>query len=178
MSIKRKKFLALIVAFSLLAASSPLTAAEKRGANVVVMKKNGQEITGELIVARKNTLVLMESETTMTIPMNYDEIAEIIIKKKSQLLIWTVLGTLVLGSAGAAAAYIQGGDVGEPEYGYSAGEKARRGFIIMGVGGLLLGGLIGANKGRNDRIQMVDIPPYKLKIIVSKLNSLARVQEN
>lgn len=178
MSLKGKKFLALLVAFSLLAASGRYAAGEKQGANIIVLKKSGQEITGELILVRKDTLVLMESETTMTIPVNIDEIEEIIIKKKSQLLKWTVLGTLVIGGAGAAAGYMQGGDVGEAEYRYSAGDKARRGFIIMGLGGLLLGGLIGATLGKDDIIQMADIPPYKIKIIMSKLNSLARVKEN
>ena len=68
MSLKGKKFLALIVVFSLVIAKSPLTAGEKKGANVIVMKKNGQEIIGELILVRKDTLVLIESETMMTIP--------------------------------------------------------------------------------------------------------------
>ena len=173
-----KLFKILIVIFSLVIASSPLAAGEKQGANIIILKKNGQEITGELILLRKDTLVLMESETMMTLPVNIDEIVEIIIKKKSQVLKWAVLGTLVLGASGAGAAYLQGGDVGDGEFRYSAGDKARRGIFYMGLGGLLVGILIGASKGRDEIIQMVDIPPYKIPIIMSKLNSLARVQEN
>ena len=178
MSLKGKKFLALIVVFSLVIASSPLTAGEKKGANVIVMKKNGQEIIGELILVRKDTLVLMESETTMTIPMNIDEIEEIRILKKSQVFKWAALGSFVLGGSAVAIGYIHGSDALEGPDSYTAGDYAKRGLIIMGLGGLLVGGLIGASKGHDDIIQMAGAPPYKIKIIMSKLNSLARVKEN
>ena len=58
---KGKKSIALFLVFSLFALSGSLYAKERRGAELIVTKKNGQLIGGELITVKPNSLLLLDA---------------------------------------------------------------------------------------------------------------------
>ena len=52
-----KKFISLFLIFSLMMLSTNLYAKERRGAKLIVTKKDGQQIRGELITVKPNSLL-------------------------------------------------------------------------------------------------------------------------
>nr|NIM58563.1 hypothetical protein [Candidatus Aminicenantes bacterium] len=61
MNPKGKKFLALFLIFYLMMLPTSLYA-KKRGAKILVTKKDGQQIQGELITVKPNSLLLLDTE--------------------------------------------------------------------------------------------------------------------
>jgi len=59
---KGKKFIALFLAFSLMMLSVNLYSKERRGAELIITKKDGQQIKGELITVKPNSLLLLDTE--------------------------------------------------------------------------------------------------------------------
>jgi len=57
-----KKFISLFLIFSLMALSVNLYAKERRGARLIVTKKDGHQIKGELITVKPNSLLLLDIE--------------------------------------------------------------------------------------------------------------------
>ncbi len=57
-----KKFLSLFLVFSLMMLSVNLYAKEKRGAKLIVRKKEGQRIEGELITVKPTSLLLLNTD--------------------------------------------------------------------------------------------------------------------
>ena len=57
-----KKFLSLFLVFSLMMLSVNLYAKERRGAKLIITKKDGQQIEGELITVKPNSLLLLNTE--------------------------------------------------------------------------------------------------------------------
>ena len=55
-----KKFISLFLVFSLMMLSTNLSAKEKRGATLLITKKDGRGIEGELIAIRKNLLLIIK----------------------------------------------------------------------------------------------------------------------
>ena len=57
-----KKFLSLFLIFSLMMLSVNLYAKERRGAKLIITKKDGQLIEGELITVKPSSLLLLNTE--------------------------------------------------------------------------------------------------------------------
>lgn len=55
-----RKFISLFLVFSILMLSVNLYAKERRGAKLIVIKKDGGQIEGELITVKPNSLQLLE----------------------------------------------------------------------------------------------------------------------
>ena len=56
------KIMSLFLIFSLVILSGNITAQEKKGAKLVVTKNDGQQVTGELITVKKDSLLLLDAE--------------------------------------------------------------------------------------------------------------------
>jgi hypothetical protein len=92
-----KKFISIILVFSLLILSGNLYAKGRRGTNLIITKKNGSIVKGELIAVKENSLLLKESKSAMDRTVEVSDIA--IIKKR------TKIGAYVGGFLGALAGY-------------------------------------------------------------------------
>ena len=57
-----KKFISLFLIFSLMMLSANLYAKERRGAKLIITKKDGQRIEGELIAVKPNSLLLLDAQ--------------------------------------------------------------------------------------------------------------------
>jgi hypothetical protein len=95
-----KKFTALFLVFSLISLYGNLIAKEKHGAELIVVKKDGQELRGELITVKKDSILLMGYVSAYDVTIKIDDIKVIKIKKKSSFEKGFLGGAL----AGAAAA--------------------------------------------------------------------------
>lgn len=92
-----KKFLSLFLVFSLMMLSVNLYAKERREVNLKIWKKDGRLITGELIAARENSLLVLDTEGK-DINIEIHDITFIGIKRKSKALKGFALGTLIYAS--------------------------------------------------------------------------------
>ena len=97
-----KKFMSMFLVFSILALSIPLTAKEKKGADLIIQKTDGTQVRGELIAVKENSLLLMERESGADVSVDIEDIKFIDIVKKSK----TVTGLLIGGAIEAFVGYM------------------------------------------------------------------------
>jgi len=69
-----RKFIALFMVFSILSLSGNLIAKERRGAELMVDKKDGQQVRGELIAVKQDSLLLLERESGADVSVDIEEI--------------------------------------------------------------------------------------------------------
>ncbi len=176
MSLKGKKFTALFLVFCLVALSGNLTAQVKKGAQLTVEKIDGQEVLGELITVKKDSLLLLNEETDSDITIQITDVKTITIRKKSMMLELGLLGAL---AGGAAQGMIQktdkktthavGGD-DDQTISQTSTSMVLYGAIAGGAG-LLLGTVIGMNK----KIQIQGKSEAEIQQALEKLSKKAQV---
>jgi len=132
----RKSTLMLAI-FTLLYLSGNVFAKEKRGAELVILKKDGLSIRGELIVVKRNTLLLNIPYSSIEVSIDSADIKTITAGEKSSAGAGAISGFLIVGVLGAI-------EVGS---GFDWGSAEP--VVIMGSGLVsgLLGGLIGYGIG-------------------------------
>jgi len=165
-----KKFTALFLVFSLMMLSANLYAKEKRGAKLVITEKDGQQIEGELITVKPNSLLLLDTEGK-DVSVGIADIKVIRVVKKSKGLLGAGLGFLVCGGVGALIApNLQPWSDGR-ELGWTL-------FIgaLGGAGGLLIGGITGALLGTDKTIQIEGMTDKKIRKALDKLRKKARIR--
>lgn len=117
-----KKFISLFLVLSLMMLSVNLYSKERRGANLIITNKDGQQIKGELIIVKLNSILLLNTEGK-DMSINIADIKVITIVKKSKALLGSYLGVLVCGGGGALI-------------GYEVGWKTSTGAIVGGAIGV------------------------------------------
>ena len=140
------KTVALLMAFSLLACSASLSAKERRRAEVVVQKLDGQQVRGELIAVKQDSLLLLDSSTATDVSIDIPGIKTINVIKKSKTALEVGLG-LGMGGAAAAVGY------GSSSLFWHADER-QTWARIGGAIGLLSGVLIGIALSSPETIQV------------------------
>ncbi|NIO48596.1 MAG: hypothetical protein GTN73_04040, partial [Candidatus Aminicenantes bacterium] len=86
-----KKLISLFLVFSLMMLSVNLYAKERRGATLIITKKDGQRIKGELITVKPNSLLLLDTEGK-DVSVDIADIRVIRVVKRSKLLLGAGLG--------------------------------------------------------------------------------------
>lgn len=182
-----KKFVSLLLVFSLMMLSKNLYAKERRGAKILITKKDGYQIDGELITVKPNSLLLLNTEGK-DISVDIEDIEVIRIAKKPKVATGAGIGFLVGGVTGALIS-----PAGEKSASFWAmyyisflwlfisREKAESmsGLIyglVYGAGGALLGGAIGAVAGKDKIIQFEGMTDSVIQEILDKLRKKARVR--
>ncbi|MGB6865994.1 MAG: hypothetical protein WBE11_09905 [Candidatus Aminicenantaceae bacterium] len=164
-----KKVIALFLVFSLLTLSGNLYA-EKKGTDLVIIKKDGQPARGELIVVKKNSLVLLSYDSNADVSVDVENIKFIKIVKKSKVLLGASLGLLLGGGLGSL--------YGTSTDTYNSDLKPLA-FIVYGGGGavlgVLVGGFLGASAGKEKTIQIEGKSDSEIKEILEELRKKARV---
>ncbi|MEE8377860.1 MAG: hypothetical protein V3R45_05775 [Candidatus Aminicenantaceae bacterium] len=170
-----KKFTALFLVFCIVALSGNLTAQQKKGAKLTVEKTDGQEVTGELITVKKDSLLLLNAETNADINVQIKDVKAITIRKKSMILELGLLGALG-GAATQGLTGKTGREVkGETQFEDVVATKKMPSFLLYGAiaggVGLLLGAVIGMNK----KIQIQGKSDTEIQETMEKLSKKARV---
>ena len=166
-----KKLISLFLAFSLVMLSVNLYAKERRGAKLIVTKKDGQQIEGELITVKPKSLLLL-SITGRDMSVGIADIKAIRIVKKSKLLTGVWVGIAVGGGTGV----LLGGSASE---GMSLGPKEGRQILgIFGaIVGLLVGGTIGAVVGKDKTLHFEGMTDSEIQEAMDKLRKKARIRD-
>lgn len=182
-----KKCIVLFLVFSLFALSENLYA-NKKGAELIVQKIEGQQVIGELIAAKENSLLLLDSESGADVSVDIREIKLIEIVKNSKSLAWGGIGLISGALIGALAGYIEGDDPymsGGTGFGammtglpgmFSADDKALALGIMCGITGGVLGGIGGTIAGKDKIIQFEGKSETEMKKALNKLRKKARIQ--
>ena len=190
MNLKGKKFISLFLIFSLIMISVSLYAKERRGAKLIVTKKDGQRIEGELITVKPNSLLLLNTEGK-DVSVDIADIKVVTIVKKSKAGIGAGIGFLVGGATGALTSLSE-----EKEKSASFWAMYYMSFmwlfikretaesvsvlitgLVYGIGGALLGGLIGTILGKNKTIQIECMIDSEIRDTLDKLRKKARVRD-
>ncbi len=189
-----KKFISLFLAFSLLmincATFSRLEKKreerKKHGANLIIQKINGQQVSGELITVKPNSLLLLDTEGK-DVSVDIEEIKVITVVKKSKALLG--VGTGLLGGAGGGAVigaslWILGLPV-VAIFGETGIENWKDDFpdllwggVLIGAGiGLLLGISGGAASGIDKTILLEGMTDLEINKVLEKLRKNARIRD-
>ena len=179
MKLKRNKLLSLFLVFSLLVLSANLYAKERRGAKLLVTKTNEQQVQGELITVKPNSLLLLDTEGK-DVSVGIAEIKVIRIVKKSKSLLGASIGGAIgcgIGLYGMASAYnasvARGEDGGMISY-------ILLGCIVvpavMAIGGAFGGG-IGALVGKDETIYFTGMTDSEIQATLDKLRKKARIRD-
>ena len=188
-----KKFVFLFLVFSILTLSIPLTAKEKKGADLIIQKTDGTQVRGELIAVKQNSLVLMERDSGADVTVDIKDVNIIKIVKKSKTLAWGGIGLVSGAVIGVLGGYLSGDDytIGAtgfahtwpgpppgPPLSYTADEKALISGIACGIIGGALGGIGGAFAGADKTIQIEGKSDSEIQEILEKLRKQARVRNS
>jgi len=171
---KMGKVVSLLVAFSLLWLSGNLTAGERRGATIVVHKKDGAQVKGELIAVKQNSILLLESSSGTDLSIDVPDIKTVGILKKSNTGAGFGYGVLIGGAVGAGI----GGLTVAKQAGWvdiSPGVAV----LLCGVGVGLVGGLIGVmvSGPSEQKIQIEGKSESGLQYELRALKSKARIPD-
>jgi hypothetical protein len=180
-----KKYIVLFLVLSSFALSENLYA-NKKGAELIIQKIVGQQVQGELITVKNNSLLLLDSESGADVSVDIREIKLIEIVKKSKGLAWGSIGLVSGAVIGALIGYFEGDDPPfmMTEFGptmtgpflFTDDEKALNYGIGCGIVGGALGGIGGAIAGADKIIQIERKSDTEIKEILQELRKKARVR--
>jgi hypothetical protein len=167
-----KKFTALFLIFSLVMLSANLYAKEKRGAKLIVTKTDSQQIRGELITVKPNSLLLLDAEGK-DVSVDIVDIKVIRIVKKSKAWTGALRGFLLGGSFGVVLFGLE-----PPIDDWSGSRWAIFCVILIGLPSALIGALIGAAKGPDKTIQIEGMTDFhEFREALEYLRKKARIRD-
>lgn len=156
-----KKLISLFLVFSIMMLSVNLYAKERRGAKLIITKKDGQQIQGELITVKPTSLLLLDTEGK-DVSVDIADIETVRIVKKSKVLLGAGVG-LVIGGGGAL---LFGGSL----------EESSIPLFILGIG-TLVGIIIGAIAEKDKTMQIEGMTDMEIQETMDKLRKKARVRD-
>jgi len=169
-----KKFISLFLVFALMMLSVNLYAKERRGAKLIITKKDGGQIEGELITVKPNSLLLLDVEGKDE-SIDIEDIKVIRILKKSRVMKGALEGLL----SGVAIVVLTDvvlvltTDI-EMEETLSVVLLAGG---IMAAFGALLGAIIGALFKESNKIQIEGMTDSEILNTLDSLRKKARIQD-
>jgi len=172
MKANSKKLISLFLVFFLIMLSANLYA-KKRGAELVITKKNGFQERGELIVVKKDSLLLLFAGR-IYVSVSIENIKAITIVKKSKSGTGTLIGVLVGGGGTALYHEIFDGDYEDPSHKHIYTVIYG---LIGGAIGALLGASFGASAGKDKIIQLEGMTDSEIQETLDKLRKKARIRD-
>jgi hypothetical protein len=162
----KKFFTIFIILFFLISQGNMY--GEKKGAEIVIQKRGGLKIRGELIAVKEDSLLLMERESGSDVSVAVRETRLIVIVKKPRLN-YGFFGGLLVGGA-------LGGYLGATMYG--PGEEALA--VMLGALGAVtfatLGGFIFGSVSSGETIHFYGKSDAEIQDILKRLRNMARVR--
>ncbi len=167
-----KKFISLFLFFSLIMLSVNLYAKERRGAKLIITKKDGHQIEGELITVKPNSLLLLDTEGK-DVSIDIVDIKVIRIVKKSKAAGKGSLTGLKIGGGLGLIAFVV--NIGNEEH--SAIASFVDTIILIGLPAVLIGAIIGGAAGKGKTIQIEGMSDSEIKEALDKLRKKARIRD-
>ena len=192
MNPRGKKFISLFLAFSLLMINcATLSRLEekrekrkKHGANLIIQKINGQQVSGELIIVKPNSLLLLDTEGK-DVSVDIEDVRVIKIVRRSKFLKGARPGALI----GLTAGVLIGIKASQEETEYNivtlpimpiieiakASAPFVYGFVYMTFGALI-GGIVGVAVG-DKTIELEAMSDLEREDALEKLRKKARIPD-
>jgi len=182
---KAKKFISLFLVFSLLTINCATFKSfeEKKGAKLIVKKKDGQLIEGELITVKPTSylfrleppsLLLLDTEGK-DVSIDIEDIRIIRIVKKSKAGKGALYGLLIGGVSGALFIRFRGElieNIQEVTHNWTVA------YALFGAtGGLLIGTISGAALGTDKTIHFEGMTDTEIQETLDKLRKKARIRD-
>jgi hypothetical protein len=170
----RKGIRVAAVALLALSFAIPSAAKEKRkGAEVLILKKDGQRIKAELLAVKEGRLILMDASNFSDVTCAVEDIQSLCLVKRTKILKGLGLGSLSGGIAGSGLGLLSGND--KPGFmSFTAGQKA----VLLGLGlaamGGIIGGVSGAIIGIDESVDLEGRSSEDIEGILRKLDREAR----
>ncbi len=159
----------VVVILSLAFLAPVLGAKEKRGAELVISKKDGAVVKGELLAVKEENLIIMDESTPggVTVSLKDARSVKVIKHGKGGLILG---GALIGGAIGAAAGYAS--QTGQHGFlaGYFKGPAAGLGAGIGGLAGIFAGAWAGSDK----TLKIANGDSGSIRNVIDKLRPLAR----
>ena len=168
-----KKLISLFLFFSLVTlncASLRTTGGkrEKHGAKLIITKKDGQQIEGELITVKPKSLLLLDTDGK-DVSVGIADIKVIRVMKKSK---GARTGFLI----GGGLALIGGiGQIGAEVHGFIP--SFIDGLIFFALPGALIGALLGTPAGKDKTIQIEGMTDLEIQKALDYLRKKARIRD-
>jgi len=163
-----KKFISFFLVLSLMMLSVNLYAKERRGAKLIITKKDGQLIEGELITVKPKSLLLLNTDGK-DVSVDIADIKVIRVKKKSK---GARTGFLI---GGGLALIVGVGQIGAEVHGFIP--SFIDGLIFFALPGALIGVIIGAVAGTDKTIQIEGMTDLEIREAMDKLRKKARIRD-
>ena len=174
MKAKGKKLVSLFLVISLVLLSANLYAKERRGAKLIITKTDGQQIEGELITVKPNSLLLLDTEGK-DVSIEIEEIKTIRIVNPSKLGKGAAIGGMVGAAGGVGSLIALNAIIDEDD---SIGFEWYLIFGAVGAGICAAGGaLIGSLFGIDKIIQIEGMSEREISDAMNKLRKKARIRD-
>ena len=178
MKLKSQKLISLFLAFSLMAISCTTMTTQrqkrfesskerKHGAKLLITKRDGQLIEGELITVKPNSLLLLNTEGK-DVSVGIADIKVIRVMKKSKASLGAGIGLLIGVGPGALIGY---------KVGWETSKGALWGGVVGGLAAALIGGFIGISLGKEVRIQIEGMTDSEIQEALEYLRKKARIPD-
>jgi hypothetical protein len=174
-----KKTVLAIIAVAVLAASS----FAREGAQLLLINKDGQVISGELLAVKHHSLI-MKDASGVGLTQDIDNLAVISVRRGSHLLAGLGIGLAVGTAMGAGIGYASGQDY-DPKRGIanisllftSRQTTALVGGVLGALAGAAAGAVIGSSTRSSKTIKLADLSPEQVEKAIVWLRSKARFPE-
>ncbi len=171
MNEKRKKLTSLFLVFCLVALSGNLIGSERKGAKLSIQKKDGQEVKGELVTVKPDSLLLLDSEG-VDVSVDIENVKTIKIMKKSKAYELGLAGFL----GGAAYSGITHSGTRKEEVGEEATQHFVGRTVVIGLIAGAAGIIIGLALGMDKKIKIEGKSDVEIAAVLEKLSKKARIR--
>ncbi|MFQ6038398.1 MAG: hypothetical protein ACE5LV_07260 [Candidatus Aminicenantales bacterium] len=144
---------------------------DKRGAEIVVQRLDGRQVSGELIAVKKDALLVVDSESGADVTVCGTEIQLIHILEVPKTGLGALSGLLV-GSAVGVAATSTGNDCNRCP---NDKNRALIGGVLIGGIGALIGAIIGSTTGKNEILLVQNLSEEERARLWERLRPKARM---
>jgi hypothetical protein len=169
--LRSKDFLRLwaAVILSLALLASAMEGKERKGAQLIITKKDGKVLQGELLAVKGQDLILLDNSTSGEVTAGLVDIQAIKVVKKSQWFTGMLVGAVVGIVAGVLSGKSSQNQDPNDDWTLTKGQGAVAGAIGYGF----LGAAVGAGMGSEDIVIKKTDANYLAKM-GSKLRGMAR----
>jgi hypothetical protein len=164
----------LLVVIMVLALLAPgLAAKEKRGHDVIVAKKDGTAVSGELLAVRGTDLIIRDGSNSAGITASLADVKSVKVIKSSKLLKGVGMGFLIGAPIGALLG-VSSGKTDPGWFEWTPGQGAVGFGVLFGVTGMLIGGTAGAIASIDKNVRIEAPTPVSLASAAGTLRRYAR----